>query len=90
MGFNERKIYNNMQQATPYVDFELSGIGNVLKKYRLKVPVNQREYSWEEEHVLDLFSDLQNAIQQNLPIYFLGTIVLVQDEVPKVGPPLNL
>ncbi len=58
------------------VDFDHSGIASVLKQNSLKLPLNQREYSWEKEHVLDLFNDLDNAIDEGKPHYFLGTIVV--------------
>jgi hypothetical protein len=56
--------------------FEYRSIGSILKSYRLKVPLNQREYSWEDEQVTDLFQDFLNAMRQNSSSYFLGTIVL--------------
>jgi hypothetical protein len=57
------------------------GIGAVLKaSVPLTVPPNQREYSWNEEHVTDLFQDLQKAIDNNTPTYFLGAIALTGDD----------
>ena len=57
--------------------FEIVGIGTALKRNRLAVPLNQREYSWEERQVQDLFQDLANAIgDSRKQTYFLGTIVL--------------
>ena len=65
-----------MARARSPMDFETLGIGTALKRNRLAVPLNQREYSWEERHVQDLFQDLANAIDNNKQSYFLGTIVL--------------
>jgi hypothetical protein len=67
------------------IQFDHKGIGNVLVHSRLKVPLNQREYSWEESHVRDLFQDIAGALA-NDKTYFLGTIVLTQgaDGVPEV------
>ncbi len=62
------------------IDFEQAGIGTALARNRLAVPLNQREYSWEESHILDLFHDLANAIDSVKSTYFLGTIVLSQRE----------
>jgi hypothetical protein len=59
--------------------FEHKGIGQALTHNRLTVPLNQREYAWEEEHVKDLFQDFSNAIAGD-GTYFLGTIVLTQGE----------
>jgi hypothetical protein len=60
------------------IEFEHVGIGTALLRNRLVVPLNQREYSWEENHVLDLFHDLANAIDSQKSSYFLGTIVLTR------------
>src|SRR5215831_1237253 len=62
------------------VHFEHLGIGAVLQRYRLKVPMNQREYSWESKQVLDLLRDLAGAIHESKSSYFLGTIVLTSGE----------
>lgn len=70
------------------IGFEHKGIGLVLAHNRLRVPLNQREYSWEEEHVEELFSDFSTAIDKSdRPTYFLGTIVLTRgnDDVPEVS-----
>ena len=53
-----------------------SGIGSVLNRYGLRVPLNQRSYAWEEHHVETLLQDLSNAIANENKTYFLGTIVL--------------
>ena len=58
------------------IEFEMLGIGTVLKRNRLAVPLNQREYSWEERHVQELFQDLTDAISSGKQAYFLGAIVL--------------
>ena len=67
------------------IGFQHSGIGTVLLHNRLAVPLNQREYSWQAEHVTDLFQDFANAINDG--IYFLGTIVLtnIGEEAPEVS-----
>jgi hypothetical protein len=57
------------------IDFQYMGIASALKQHRLAVPPNQREYSWQTEHVKDLFQDLSDAIRTRKPTYFLGTIV---------------
>src|SRR3990170_267117 len=60
------------------IEFDYVGIGTLLNHNRLAVPLNQREYSWEEKHILDLFHDLAGAIDAGKPTYFLGTIVLTR------------
>jgi uncharacterized protein with ParB-like and HNH nuclease domain len=49
--------------------------------------LNQREYSWEEKQVAELFQDFSKAISGHKSSYFLGTIVLTQpgEEVPEVA-----
>ena len=73
-------------QPTQKIQFDQKGIGAVLAHNRLAVPLNQREYSWEEEHVQALFEDFENAISHGPVAYFLGTIVLTQtEERPEVA-----
>ncbi len=69
------------------IDFDHLGIGTALSRGHLAVPLNQREYSWEEKQVTELFQDFSNAISNHKSSYFLGTIVLTQstDEVPQVA-----
>ena len=67
-----------MAAARAPIGFSELGIGNVLKQYRLKVPANQREYSWTDREVLTLFQDLAKAIEdEGASEYFLGTIVTI-------------
>jgi hypothetical protein len=58
------------------IKFDRLGIAEVIKRHQLKVPLNQREYSWETEHVRDLLTDIANAMQKGKDVYFLGIIVL--------------
>jgi hypothetical protein len=69
------------------IGFEHKGIGAALAHNRLAVPLNQREYSWEEEHVWELFKDFANAVANNQATYFLGTIVLTRgdEDIPEVS-----
>ena len=68
-------------------DFDSMGIGDLLKKGLLTVPPNQRSYAWQEKHVRELLQDLNEAITNDDPDYFLGTIVLVMkpDGVPSIA-----
>lgn len=69
------------------IGFEHKGIGAVLAHNRLRVPLNQREYAWEKEHIQELFSDFSGAIDTDPAKYFLGTIVLTKgaEELPEVS-----
>ncbi len=76
----------NRTDGKSQIEFDHIGIGTTLSRNRLVVPVNQREYSWEEKHVLDLFQDFSSAISQDKSSYFLGTIVLTAgDDAPEVA-----
>jgi Protein of unknown function DUF262/Protein of unknown function (DUF1524) len=56
-------------------------IGNALRTKFLRVPPNQREYSWKQKHVSALLDDFNNIIVAKGAEYFLGTIVVSnQDE----------
>ncbi|MGA2678332.1 MAG: DUF262 domain-containing HNH endonuclease family protein [Sedimentisphaerales bacterium] len=66
-------------QHKPQIRFDQMGIGTILKTYWLKVPPHQREYRWEDTHVVTLFEDLQKALTSDEPEYFLGTIVTIPD-----------
>lgn len=69
------------------IGFEHIGIGTALNRNRFVVPVNQREYAWEDKHILDLFQDFSKAVSRDKKTYFLGTIVLTKgkDGVPEVA-----
>lgn len=69
------------------IQFEQKGIGNVLAHNFLKVPPNQREYSWEDGHVRDLLQDFARAIDAGPTTYFLGTLVFTasEDGIPEVA-----
>ena len=54
-----------------------AGLARVLKDNHLKVPPNQREYSWEADHVSAMLKDLGNAFEEG-DEYFLGTIVTIR------------
>jgi hypothetical protein len=55
-------------------------LGHAIKEGRLSVPSNQREYSWKQTHVRDLFDDVHTVIDDpETAEYFLGTIVVMED-----------
>jgi hypothetical protein len=67
-----------MPEVNGRIEFQEIGLGGILKSYRLKVPSNQREYSWTEREVTTLFTDLAKAISnERSQDYFLGTIVTI-------------
>lgn len=54
---------------------EFKGIGSLIASKWLSVPMFQRSYAWDEDHVNTLFEDLSNAIGTE-PQYFLGSIIM--------------
>ena len=59
---------------------ELQPVGMILKTdFRYKVPPHQRNFSWTLDEVNQLWDDLLEAIQEDRPEYFLGTIVVQED-----------
>lgn len=62
----------------PVIDFYKQTIGKILMdKKNLRVPINQRPYAWEYEHVNDLYQDLNGAIGRGDEEYFLGSVIIV-------------
>lgn len=66
-----------MSDAKSQIAFDQSGLGNVLKHNRLVVPPNQREYSWTDRQITQLFQDFSKAIADGETGYFLGTVVTI-------------
>lgn len=61
------------------IGFEQLGIGSVLSRNFLLVPLNQRDFSWTDRQIQPFFHDLNKAISdsERIPEYFLGTIVTI-------------
>lgn len=69
------------------IEFALLGMGEALNRGRYAVPLNQREYAWDETQVGALVSDFNDALGKNKSAYFLGTVVLTRgtEGVPEVA-----
>lgn len=65
-----------MSEPKSQIAFEELGLGSLLRRYRLRVPPNQREYSWTDREITQLLTDFAKAINEPGP-YFLGTIVTI-------------
>lgn len=57
--------------------FQQIGLGSLLKQYRLRLPPNQREYSWTDKEITTLFQDFSKAMADGASGYFLGTVVTI-------------
>ena len=62
------------------IEFEIKGIGKLIKEEKLRVPIYQRPFSWEKKQIDELHNDLKEAINNNDDEYFLGTVVLTKVE----------
>ena len=58
------------------IAFSLRGTATELKERLLAVPVYQRSYAWTKDEIGEYWEDLTGAFSDNVPEYFLGTIVL--------------
>src|SRR4051794_7546196 len=58
------------------IDYDMVGIGSLVARDEFRVPIYQRSYAWPGEAVEEFFYDLQLALDEGAPDYFLGTIVL--------------
>src|SRR5215470_16016505 len=56
-----------------------AGIGKLLMDNRFSVPNHQRDYSWTEEEVKQLFDDIEAALERESAVYFLGLMVFLND-----------
>lgn len=66
-----------MSKIENQIHFEQLGLGDILKRYQLSVPANQREYSWSDREVTTLLQDFSQAIADDEVGYFLGTVVTI-------------
>ena len=55
-------------------------IGNLLTQQNLQVPLSQRSYRWEADHVKDLYADINGAIKDGLDEYFIGSVVGIKSK----------
>jgi len=60
------------------IKYEFIGIGNLIKNRTLKVPIHQRPFSWQDDHVNALLNDIKNNFNEEE--YFLGTVVLTEND----------
>jgi len=66
-----------MIKAKAGISIEPIGIADILHRWQLAVPLNQRAYKWEDEEIEKLFQDLTKAFDKQ-PMYFLGTVMFTQ------------
>jgi hypothetical protein len=54
-----------------------AGIGKLIMDNRFAVPNHQRDYSWTDEEVRQLFDDIETALEKDSSVYFLGLMVFL-------------
>ncbi|PYJ19215.1 MAG: hypothetical protein DME99_13280 [Verrucomicrobia bacterium] len=67
---------------SPETPFTYIGIGSLLAM-PLRVPPNQRAYSWKTEQINDLLNDFESAMAESDAgerEYFLGSIVIISND----------
>src|SRR5271163_4754408 len=70
--------YVSMVSKLEHMDIGPEAIGHALTDKSLYVPPNQRDYSWKDEHINDLYDDLTAAIDALAEEYFRGSIVVIK------------
>lgn len=58
------------------IAIEPEGVGRILLNHNLAVPIYQRSYAWEEEHVRDLLTDVETAMSEGAHKYFIGSFLV--------------
>jgi hypothetical protein len=70
--------------STSKIEISLEGVGRILINCNVSVPIYQRSYAWEDEHVTDLFNDIATAMKAGAPEYFIGSIVTTNNQAARV------
>jgi hypothetical protein len=73
-----------MTSRLDHIDIGREQIGHALRDKILFVPPNQRDYSWKDKHVEDLYSDFQQAVAAKATEYFLGSIVVIPSDAGRL------
>jgi len=58
------------------IEITLDGVGHTLSDRRLRVPIYQRSYAWEDKQVIDLLQDIFSSLRSGGQEYFIGSIVI--------------
>ena len=61
----------------PLIEAKEMTLANLLREGCFSVPRHQRYYDWRAEHVDTLLQDLADAVNDNSPCHFLGSIMLI-------------
>ena len=64
--------------AKPAIGAEAVLFSGLLHKGRFEVPWHQRYYDWDEEDVLALLADIEEAVKERRRCYFVGAVIVVK------------
>lgn len=76
-----RPAENQMAANFEQILIDRETIGKALREKRLRVDTHQREYSWDTDHVTELYQDFADVMSSGVQgaEHFLGSIVVTQD-----------
>lgn len=69
---------------TSNIEFDLKGVGYLLKLEALQVPLYQRSYSWKTDQVSEFCSDIKSAFASKQKEHFMGTVVLATEDASRL------
>lgn len=65
--------------SSKYMKADVTGVGRLIsERANFAVPDHQRDYAWPTGAVEQFIEDIDTALKNNEPDYFLGLIVLVE------------
>ena len=65
--------------SSKYMKADVTGVGRLIsERANFAVPDHQRDYTWPTGAVEQFIEDIDTALKNNEPDYFLGLIVLVE------------
>jgi len=74
--------------SSKYMKADVTGVGRLIsERANFAVPDHQRDYSWPTGAVEQFLEDIDTALKNNEPDYFVGLIVLVE---PSNGEPWQI
>jgi hypothetical protein len=63
--------------STGITEAPAAGIGKLIMDNRFSVPNHQRDYSWTDDEIRQLFDDIELALDKGSGVYFLGLMVFL-------------
>ena len=67
--------------SSKYMKADVTGVGKLIsERANFRVPDHQRQYAWPTGAVEQFLEDIDTALENNEPDYFVGLIVIVEPE----------